>query len=92
MLITLLVWLYLFAICLVYGNEVLKWILLIWGHEVPGAQVHITLRVLLGMIFLAVVGMWFSLFLPLAGLVNLLFFWGLSFFYGEICPVTSFYQ
>ena len=79
MLITLLVWLYLFAICLVYGNEVFKQILLILGHDFLEKQTHIALRILLGMVFLAVVGMWLSLLLPLGGLVNLFIFLGFIF-------------
>jgi len=79
MVITLFTGVYLFFLFLIYGTELLRWIQFVLLGKIQDIKVHISIRVILGMIFLATVGMWLSLFLPLGWFVNLLFFLGAVF-------------
>jgi hypothetical protein len=79
MIATLVAWLYLFLLSWVYGNWLLGLILWALKDEQEEVDIPFPIKVILGFVFLSTAGMWFSLFLPLGWLVNLLFLLGAIF-------------
>ncbi|MBS4015188.1 MAG: hypothetical protein KGZ86_01960 [Candidatus Latescibacteria bacterium] len=79
MVATLVAWLYLFLLSWVYGSWLLVFILRVLKYERQEVDIPIPLKVILGFVFLSAAGIWFSLFLPLGWLVNLLFLLGAIF-------------
>jgi hypothetical protein len=75
-LVTLYVWLYLLLLFLVYGHALLRFFAWLNGWAFDELRVHLAIQAILGMVFLTVAGMFFSLFVPLGAIVNILFLLG----------------
>ncbi|MFO7584990.1 MAG: hypothetical protein R6W69_09685, partial [Anaerolineales bacterium] len=70
------VWVYLLMLFLVYGHSLLRFFAWLNGWAFVELRVHLAIQAILGMVFLTVVGMFFSLFMPLGTIVNILFLLG----------------